>query len=51
MSQYRRMKRSQQMQEIRNSWCRKCGCKLIIRRGMVVCKGCGAEYGKVSDRE
>ena len=50
MSFNRQLKRKQQVQEIRNSYCRKCGSKLYIHKGMAYCKKCGAEYGKVSDR-
>ena len=50
MSLVRQLKRKQQLQEIRNSYCRKCGSKLVIRKGKVSCKKCGVEYGKVSDR-
>lgn len=50
MSYARQMKRKQQIQEIRNSWCRKCGGKLVIRKGKVICKKCETEYGKVRDR-
>jgi hypothetical protein len=50
MSSDRRLKRKQQLQEIRNSYCRKCGDKLIVTKGDVICKGCGARYGKVRDR-
>lgn len=50
MSITRQFKRNQQLQEIRNSYCRKCGNKLVVRKGIVSCKKCGAEYGKVGDR-
>lgn len=50
MSFERKLKRKEQLQEIDNSWCRKCGTKLIVRKGVVVCRKCGAEYGRVSDR-
>lgn len=50
MSLARKLKRKQQLQEIRNSYCRKCGSKLVIRKGSVSCKKCGVEYGKVRDR-
>lgn len=50
MSLARQLKRKQQLQEIRYSYCRKCGGKLIVRKGEVSCKKCGTEYGKVRDR-
>lgn len=50
MSIVRRMKRNRQIQEIHNSWCRKCGNRLVVRKGTAVCKKCGAEYGKVRNR-
>lgn len=50
MSLSRQLKRKQQIQEIRNSYCRKCGNKLVVRKGRAVCLKCGGEYGKVSDR-
>lgn len=50
MSFDRKLKRKQQLQEIQNSYCRKCGCNLIVRKGVVHCEKCGAQYGKVRDR-
>lgn len=50
MSFARQLKRKQQLQEIRNSWCRKCGEKLVVRKGAVRCEKCNAYHGKVSDR-
>lgn len=50
MSLARQLKRKQQLQEIRNSYCRKCGNKLKVRNGNVVCEKCNATYGKVRDR-
>lgn len=50
MSLARKLKRREQLSEIRNSYCRKCGYKLVAHKGMVICKKCGAEYGRVSDR-
>ena len=50
MSLKRQLKRKQQLQEIGNSYCRKCGSKLYVHKGSVYCKKCGAEYGKVRDR-
>ena len=50
MSLARQLKRKQQLQEIHNSYCRKCGSKLVIRKGSVSCRKCGEEYGKVRDR-
>lgn len=49
MSIARQLKRKQQLQEIRNSYC-KCGNKLKVRKGKAVCDRCGVEYGKVRDR-
>lgn len=46
----RKLKRQQQLQEVRNSYCRKCGTKLSIRKGEVFCRKCGTTYGKVRDR-
>ena len=50
MSLARQLKRQQQLQEIRNTYCRKCGNKLVVRKGIAVCKKCGTEHGKVGDR-
>jgi uncharacterized Zn finger protein (UPF0148 family) len=50
MSLARQLKRKQQLQEIRNSYCRKCGTRLFTNNGKVICKKCGADYGKVRDR-
>lgn len=50
MSSSRQFKREQQLEEIRRSYCRKCGNKLVVRKGIVSCKKCGAEHGRVSDR-
>lgn len=50
MSISRQLRRKQQLQEIRNSYCNKCGNKLKVRKGKAVCNKCGAEYGKVRDR-
>lgn len=50
MSSSRQFKRQQQLQEIKNTYCRKCGSRLVVRKGIVSCRKCGAEYGKVSDR-
>lgn len=46
----RKMLRKRQMDEIRHSWCVKCGGKLIVRNGDVICKRCEAPHGKVKDR-
>nr|DAJ08063.1 MAG TPA: ribosome, girodazole, girolline, antibiotic complex, 50S [Caudoviricetes sp.] len=50
MSLARQLKRKQQLQEIRYSYCRKCGSRLKVRKGKVVCEKCNIDYGKVSDR-
>jgi hypothetical protein len=50
MSLERRLKRKAQLQEVRNSYCRKCGEKLIFRKGKVRCIKCDTYYGKVRDR-
>ena len=50
MSLARRLKRKQQLQEIRNSHCRKCGSRLVVHKGKVFCEKCGEGYGKVGDR-
>lgn len=46
----RKMKRKQQIDEIKHSFCRKCGNQLCVRKGKAVCRKCGADYGKVRDR-
>lgn len=50
MSFARKLKRKGQLNEVNNSWCRKCGAKLGVHKGIVICKKCGAEFGRVSDR-
>lgn len=46
----RKMRRKDQMAEIRNSYCRKCHIRLSTKNGVVICEKCGRTYGKVSDR-
>lgn len=50
MSFARKFERKQQLQEIDNSYCRKCGRKLAVSKGKVHCVKCGEQYGKVGDR-
>ena len=50
MSFARKLKRQEQLQEARNSYCTKCGEKLVVIKGRVKCNKCNAYYGKVSDR-
>lgn len=51
MSLARQLRRKEQLAEIKRSYCRKCGGKLYVKKGKVVCKACGEPWGKVSDRK
>lgn len=50
MSIARKFKRKQQIDEIKHSYCRKCGNRLYVKKGKAICKKCGVDFGKASNR-